>query len=113
MPQSVPLQPIPNQTVQCQLGGQACTLNVYQESTGLFMDVITAAGAVVTGRICLNATLIVRYAYLGFIGDLEFLDTQNLSDPSDPDYTGLGDRFVLIYLSAEEVAALNLSAGVS
>lgn len=111
--QVVALQPIPNQTLQAQLGGQACTINVQQMAYGLFMTLYVGSVLIVAGVICLNATLIVRSAYLGFSGDFEFLDTENLTDPSDPVYTGLGSRFQLCYLSAAEVAALNLPAGVS
>lgn len=111
--QVISLQPIPNQTLQAQLGGQACTLNVYQQAYGLFMDVYVGATLIVAGVICLNATLIVRSEYLGFSGDFEFLDTENLTTPSDPVYTGLGSRFQLIYLTAAEIAALNLPVGVS
>lgn len=115
MPLVVPTQPIANQTLQCQLGGQACTLNVYQQAFGLYLDVFVGNTAIVQGVICLNATLIVRSAYLGFSGDFEFIDSQ--PDPkngaSDPVYTGLGSRFQLLYLSASEIAALNPPVGVS
>lgn len=45
--------------------------------------------------------LIVRSAYLGFIGDLAFIDTQGTSDPI---YAGLGTRFQLVYLFPVDVA---------
>lgn len=111
MPLIIPLQPIPNQTLQVQLGTQACTLNVYQTAYGLFVDLYVGATLIVAGVIALNATLIVRSAYLGFAGDIEFLDT-NIASPTDPVYTGLGGRYQLIYLSAEEIATLNLPTGV-
>jgi hypothetical protein len=114
MPVVVPTQPIANQTLQVQLGGQACTLNIYQQAYGLFMDVIVGATPIIQGVICMNAKLIVRSTYLGFSGDLEFVDTQPsaLNGPSDPVYTGLGSRYQLLYLSATEIAALNLPVGV-
>lgn len=114
MPSVVPTQPIPNQTLQCQLGGQACTLNVYQQAYGMYVDVLVGNQAIVQGVIALNANLIVRDSYLGFSGDLEFLDTQPdpINGPSDPVYTGLGTRFQLIYLSPDEIASLNLPTGV-
>ena len=111
MPQVVPLQAIPNQTVQCQLGNQACTLNVVQQAFGLFMDVYVGGTLICAGVICLNATLIVRYAYLGFIGDFIFLDTS--LDGADPNYVGLGQQFQLVYLNAAEISALNLPAGIT
>lgn len=113
MPQIVPTQPIQNQTLFAQLGGQACEIALQQMAFGLFMTVSVGNEVIIAGVICLNATLIVRSAYLGFSGDLEFVDTQSLTDPQDPVYTGLGSRFQLLYLSASEVAALNLPTGVS
>lgn len=113
MPQTVTLQPLQNQTLQCQLGNQACTINVYQLAFGLFMDVFVGGQLVCAGIICLNATLIVRYSYLNFSGDFAFYDTQNITNPSDPSYSQLGTRFQLLYFSAAEIQALNLPQGIS
>jgi hypothetical protein len=101
MAQVVPLQSVPDQTTQVILGGQNCQLNVYQSPDALFMDVLVNDTPVVTARICENLNRIIRYAYLGFIGDLAFNDTQGTSDPS---YTGLGERFQLLYLSTAEAS---------
>lgn len=101
MPQVVPLQAVPNQTLQVQLGNQACTLNVVQSDYGLFMDVLVGAALIVAGVPCENMNRIVRDAYLGFDGDFAFFDSQG---SSDPDYPGLGTRFFLIYLAAADLA---------
>lgn len=102
--QAVPVQAVPSQTIGASLGGQQVTLNLYQKSTGLFMDVLVAGVPIVVGVICLNLNRIVRSVYLGFIGDFAFYDTQGSSDPVS---TGLGTRYGLIYLEAVDV--LNLS----
>lgn len=103
--QTVPLQPIPNQTLQVQLGGQPCTLNVYQLQYGLFMDVYVGAAAIITGVICENMVLIVRAAYLGFVGDFAFVDTTG--GGTNPVYTGFGTggQYQLLYLTAADLAA--------
>jgi hypothetical protein len=41
--------------------------------------------------------------YLGFVGNVMFIDTQGSSDPHA---AGLGSRFQLVYFSAEEYALL-------
>jgi hypothetical protein len=105
----VPAQPIPNQTVNVVLDGQASTLNIYQKSTGLFLDLLLGTVPIVQGIICLNYSLIVRNTYFGFIGDLVWYDTQGNTDPV---YTGFGQRYFLAYLEASDIAALNLPAGV-
>jgi hypothetical protein len=98
----VPIQPIANQTFQAQLGGQACVLSVYQLAYGLFMDVRVGNSLVVAGVICENKNRIVRSLYLGFAGDFIFVDTQGSADPI---YTGLGSRFILVYLEASDLPA--------
>jgi hypothetical protein len=96
--QIIPLRTVPNQTLQAQLGGQACTLEIVQSPYGLFMTVFVGATLITASVICLNLNRIVRYSYLGFAGDLVFLDTQG---DTDPIYTGLGGataRYQLVYL---------------
>lgn len=98
--QIVPLTPVPNQTFDIQLANQSCRLSVYQKSTGLFIDVFRDGGLVIGGVFCENKNRIVRSLYLGFSGDLMFADTQGNDNPV---YSGLGARFVLIYLDAAEL----------
>lgn len=110
MPQVIPLQPLANQTLQVQLNGQPCTINVYQQAFGLYVDLFVGTTPIVEGVIALNANLIVRNAYFGFLGDIEFIDVHLTNDPV---YTGLGTRYFLIYLTPAELAALNLPVGVA
>jgi hypothetical protein len=96
----VPLQPLAAQTFNATLGGQSCLIVVYQKSTGLLMDLTADNVVIFTGIICRDRDRLVRYAYLGFIGDLAFLDMQGTDDP---DYTALGSRFQLAYLAPSEL----------
>ncbi len=98
----IPLSPTPSQTLNVTLAGQACTINVYQKFYGLFCSIFVNQTPIIQGVLCLNRNYIVRSTYLGFIGDLGFIDTQGTSDPS---YTGLGDRFALLYLEASDLPA--------
>jgi hypothetical protein len=100
---TVPLQAVPNQTLQIVLDNQSCVLNLYQSPAALFMDVLVNDAPVVLGTICQNLNRIVRSLYLGFSGDFVFEDLQGTDDP---DYSGLGTRFQLIYLTAAEAALL-------
>lgn len=93
--QVVPTQALPYQTFAVQLAGQPCVLNIYQKTHGLFMDLYVSGILVVGGVICENLNRIVRNSYLGFIGDFVFGDTQGTSDPI---YTGLGTKYILVYL---------------
>lgn len=96
----VPTVPVPNQSLQCQLAGQATTLNIYQTAYGLFVDVYLNGVLVIGGVIAQNYNRIVRSLYLGYVGDFVFVDTQG---DTDPVYTGLGTRYALVYLDADEL----------
>jgi hypothetical protein len=96
----IPLQPVPSQVVGTQLSGQDCQISVYQKAFGLFLDLSVGGSLIVAGTICENLNRIVRSVYLGFGGDLAFVDTQGDSDPT---FDGLGVRYFLVYLSATEL----------
>lgn len=104
--QNVPLQPVPNQTLNVVLGGQPCTLKVYEKFYGLYVDVYVDGALIVGGVIGQNLNRIVRSAYLGFVGDLMFADAQG---EQDPDYAGLASRFFLFYLTTDDLASLGLT----
>lgn len=90
----VPLQATQNQTVQAYLGGQNCTIRCYQLRYGFFVDLYLNNVIVRRGMEALNLNRIVRDKYLGFVGDLFFYDTQG---DFDPQYSGVGSRFLLMY----------------
>ena len=96
MPLLVPLQSVPSQSLIVQLNGQDTQINLRTRRTGLFMDVLVSNAPIIQGVICYCANWIVRSAYLGFQGDFMFIDRVGNSDPIY--YTGLGDRFQLVYL---------------
>lgn len=97
---TVPLNPVPSQTLNLTLNNQPLKLIIYTLSTGLFMDVKLNNVTIVSGVICLNNNKIVREAYSGLIGDFMFTDTQG---SSDPEYSGLGSRYLLVYLEASDL----------
>lgn len=97
---AIPIQATPSQTLAVTLSGQATQLNIYQKRSGLYMDVLVNNTLIIGGVICENLNRIVRSLYLGFLGDLMFLDNQGTSDP---EYTGLGTRYTLVYLLPDEL----------
>jgi hypothetical protein len=105
----VPVSAVPNQSLQVQVGGQSCTLNLYQQSFAFYMDVLVNGVQIIGGVICENLNLIVRSLYLGFSGDFCWVD---LEGESDPDYTAIGTRYQLVYLSQSDLEALDLPTGV-
>lgn len=92
--QSIPLIVTPSQMVSVQLGAQPCRIDIRQRRTGLFVDLYVQDVPIFQGVKALNRNKLVRDGYLGFTGDLFFVDTQG---QDDPDYTGLGGRFVFVW----------------
>lgn len=88
------------QTINVTLDNQACTIRLVQRDSGIYMDLSVSSIPLIQGVPCWYGNKIVRYSYLGFSGDLVFLDLQGEEDPS---YDGLGSRFILFYLEAAEI----------
>lgn len=101
--QIVPTKPLAYQRFLVQLGSQQCQIALRQNDTGLYCDLYVSNVLIIGGVICQNLNRIVRDAYLGFIGDLCFIDNEGEADPV---YTGLGTRFSLAYLEASDLAAV-------
>lgn len=100
----IPLTAAPNQVEAVALDGQNFILTVNQRANGLYLDVFMNGEVIILGVLCENENLIVRNRWLGCPGDFFFYDTQGSDDPV---YTGLGDRFRLIYVEASDIEALN------
>ena len=101
--QTVPLQSVPSQSTKVVLGGQNCQILVYQKPQGVFVDINADGVDISVGTIARDAVPLVSREYAGFSGNLLFIDSQGSADPS---YDGLGDRFALVYLTAEEYALI-------
>lgn len=94
--QVIPINAVAAQQFTIQLGNQNCDISIYQKNTGLFFDMVVNENPCVNSVICLNLVGLIREAYYGFIGQLVFVDTKGTTDP---DYTGLGSRYILVYES--------------
>jgi hypothetical protein len=121
--QQIPLSAAPSQTLSIVLAGQSCQIAVYQKqpivdeygvAAGLFFDLIVGGVPIANGvRAYDRMPLLLDRQYLGFSGDFWFVDTlaTNGGPPTfngaPPFYTGLGTQFVLLYLSAADLAGTN------
>ena len=101
--QNIPLQNIPSQLTKVVLGGQNVQIFIYQKDQGVFVDINSDGVDIVVGVIARDAVPLVCREYAGFIGNLIFIDTQGNYDPF---YSGLGSRFSLVYLTADEYVLL-------
>lgn len=91
----IPLSATPSQTLAVTLGGQNCAINVYEKSTGVFLDLILEGVLVAATVPCLDRVRIINRAYLGFVGDLVFFDLQGKTNPA---HGGFGTRYMLAYI---------------
>lgn len=96
----IPLSATPSQTLTALLASQQCKINVYEKTTGVFIDLYVNDAPIMTGVICRDRVLLVREDYLGFVGDLAFYDTQGTSDPTN---SGFGSRYLLVYLAESDL----------
>lgn len=111
----IPLTAVASQTLQFVVGGQNCQMSVYSKDgydcsditlrtpkTYIAIDFAYNGIQVTNTQNCLNRKrLLINRQYLGFFGDFMFVDTQGNSDPQ---YTGLGSRWVLVYLELSDLS---------
>lgn len=110
----VPLAAVSSQNFQIVLGGQNCAISLYLENgydfndptlnttnSNLYFDLTYNGIDVTNAAICLNKKrLLINRQYLGFVGDFMFVDTRGTSDPQ---FAGLGTRYVLLYLELADL----------
>lgn len=93
--QIIPLSAVSNQTFSVALGGQQCQITIdAKPDVGVFVSLWAGNKPVVLSSLARDRVGLVRYAYLGFAGELMFADTQGTDDPT---FDGFGSRFWLIY----------------
>lgn len=96
----IPLAAVPAQTFALTLAGQPVQISLRTLGTSLYFSLEMSGESIVRERICRNRQrLLVDAEYRGFIGDFSFKDTQGDTDPTA---SGLGARYVLVYLDADE-----------
>jgi len=112
--QVIPLSAVASQTLQFVAGGQNCQMSVYTndgfdyndpslstEQKYIAIDFAYNGIPVTNTQNCLILTrLLKNRQYLGFVGDFMFVDTQGSDEPQ---YAGLGTRWLLLYLEASDL----------
>lgn len=122
--QEVPLTAVPSQNLSIALGGQSVQMTLYQRGTNgaaqMYLDLVANDIPILTGRIVRAygglantrpAFMMVGRRYEPFIGDLLFVDTQaSATNPTkDPQPSGLGARWQLLYYSEADLAGAGLN----
>ena len=91
----IPVNSTADQQLSVVLAGQNCVIRIYTLSTGMYLDLSVDGNQICTGSLIWGNALIVKNRYNGFSGNLMILDTQGTDNPV---YSGLGSRFVLMYV---------------
>lgn len=103
--QTIPLQPVPNQSLQTQVAGQTVTMFLHDKrAQGLFVDIVSNGEPLITSVLALDAVPLIPTTYLGFAGNFLFVDTLGSDHPAA---AGLGTRWQLLYLTAAEYALIS------
>lgn len=103
----IPLMAYVNQGLLVVLGEQECSVAIYQRGTGMYLDLYNGGETVCQGAICQPGMGIVQVATSAFSGQLYLLDTLSRgNEQQDPKWEGLGTRWRLYWLDAEEVDAI-------
>lgn len=97
--QKIPLKQVPSQKIRVVLGGQNCTMSVYYRFGAVYMDLYVGNTLVEQGAVCRNRASIIKVANSTFTGSLHFLD---LRGDDEPDYHLFNDRFILLFVAANE-----------
>lgn len=97
---TIPIEPQKSQSISITLAGQQCTIRLVQRVTFIYMDLEVDGFPVMQGIPCLYGNKMVRYPYLGFIGDFVFIDN---TGQDNPEWSGLGDRFSLYYIEESDL----------
>lgn len=97
--QKIPLKQVPSQKIRVVLGGQNCTISAYYRFGAVYMDLYVGNVLVEQGAVCRNRASIIKVANSTFTGSLHFLD---LRGDDEPDYHLFNDRFILLFVAANE-----------
>lgn len=100
----IPLQAVPNQTLAVTLDRQSAQIALRQNGDHLYFDLQLGQQYITRTKICRDRQrLLLSSDYKGFVGDFIFIDTQRpVEQAENPFFTGLSERFWLVYLQVGE-----------
>jgi len=90
----IPLQQVPSQQVSVVLSDQNCIISLRQLGERQYFSLSIDGTVICSNVLLVNISKIVRAEYKGLAGDFMVVDLQG----SDyPEYTGWGDRWLLLF----------------
>ena len=96
----IQLSAVSIQRLAITLEGQACSIEARQNGRHLYLSLWKNDEMILGQRVCRDRSLMLTGArYRGFSGDLMWIDGQGFDDPQ---WTGLGSRWTLVYITPAE-----------
>ena len=95
----IPVNKEPNQRFSIVLDGQNCTFELYQRYDHLYATMYVDETAIISGVVCLDCVPLIQVATTRFSGFLCFADTLGNADPQ---WEGLGDRWLFVFIPDSE-----------
>lgn len=99
----VPLIATPNQELAIELEEQDCTIQVRQLGNYTYLTLWVDSTLIVENAICMPGVAILQGYIQGFKGNFVLADKSDPNNQQLSDYTELGSRFLLLYLTEAEV----------
>lgn len=93
---TIPLKPVPSQSVTIPLAGQPCIIDIQLLGGRQYLSLSVNGVVICQNVLIVNRSAIIRAAYTGFIGEIAAIDTQG---DETPNYTGWGSRWFLAFNS--------------
>lgn len=99
----VPLIATPNQELAIELEEQDCTIQVRQLGNYTYLTLWIDSTLIVENAICMPGVAILQGYVHGFRGNFVLVDSSDPNNQQLSNYTELGSRFILLYLTDEEI----------
>lgn len=99
----VPLIATPNQELAIELEEQDCTIQVSQLGNYTYLTLWVDSTLIVENAICMPGVAILQGYVHGFRGNFVLVDSSDPNNQQLSNYTELGSRFLLLYLTDEEI----------
>nr|DAH29442.1 MAG TPA: hypothetical protein [Bacteriophage sp.] len=99
----VPLIATPNQELAIELEEQDCTIQVRQLGNYTYLTLWVDSTLIVENAICMPGVAILQGYVHGFRGNFVLVDSSDPNNQQLSNYTELGSRFILLYLTDEEI----------
>lgn len=99
----VPLIATPNQELAIELEEQDCTIQVRQLCNYTYLTLWGDSTLIVENAICMPGVAILQGYVHGFRGNFVLVDSSDPNNQQLSNYTELGSRFILLYLTDDEI----------